>query len=91
MSFDMTTSHRLHGPDRLALLLVYSTRRTRAFDFPADFDAVVSEFDLRDGEDCFVDELYAAGHRARHPVARGAAIRAPTSTRIAITATSTSH
>ena len=26
--------------------------------FPADFDAVVSEFDLRDGEDCFVDELY---------------------------------
>ena len=29
------------------------------FDFPADFDAAVSEFDLRDGEDCFVDELYA--------------------------------
>jgi len=28
-------------------------------DFPADFDAAVSEFDLRDGEDCFVDELYA--------------------------------
>ena len=28
------------------------------FQFPADFDAVVSEFDLRDGEDCFVDELY---------------------------------
>jgi N-formylglutamate amidohydrolase len=27
--------------------------------FPADFDAAVSEFDLRDGEDCFVDELYA--------------------------------
>jgi N-formylglutamate amidohydrolase len=26
--------------------------------FPADFDAIVSEFDLRDGEDCFVDELY---------------------------------
>jgi N-formylglutamate amidohydrolase len=28
-------------------------------DFPADFDAAVSEFDLREGEDCFVDELYA--------------------------------
>ncbi len=28
------------------------------FDFPADFNAAVSEFDLRDGEDCFVDELY---------------------------------
>lgn len=27
-------------------------------DFPADFDAAVSEHDLRDGEDCFVDELY---------------------------------
>ncbi len=27
-------------------------------DFPADFDAAVSEFDLREGEDCFVDELY---------------------------------
>lgn len=26
--------------------------------FPAGFDAIVSEFDLRDGEDCFVDELY---------------------------------
>jgi N-formylglutamate amidohydrolase len=26
--------------------------------FPADFDPIVSEFDLRDGEDCFVDELY---------------------------------
>jgi N-formylglutamate deformylase len=28
-------------------------------DFPSDFDAIVSEFDLRDGEDCFIDELYA--------------------------------
>ena len=27
-------------------------------DFPADFDAAVTEFDLREGEDCFVDELY---------------------------------
>jgi len=28
-------------------------------DFPADFDAAVSRFDLREGEDCFIDELYA--------------------------------
>jgi len=28
-------------------------------EFPADFNAAVSEFDLRDGEDCFVDDLYA--------------------------------
>ena len=35
-----------------------STRRTRGTNFPADFDAALSEFDLRDGEDSFVDELY---------------------------------
>jgi N-formylglutamate deformylase len=29
--------------------------------FPGDFGAAVSELDLRDGEDCYVDELYAAG------------------------------
>jgi len=28
------------------------------FRFPSDFDAVVGELDLRDGEDCFVDQLY---------------------------------
>jgi N-formylglutamate deformylase len=28
-------------------------------EFPADFNPAVSELDLRDGEDCFVDELYA--------------------------------
>jgi N-formylglutamate amidohydrolase len=29
--------------------------------FPADFGAAVSELELREGEDCYVDELYAAG------------------------------
>ena len=28
-------------------------------DFPADFDAIVSEAELRESEDCYVDELYA--------------------------------
>ena len=28
------------------------------YAFPADFNAALSEFELRDGEDCFVDELY---------------------------------
>jgi N-formylglutamate deformylase len=28
-------------------------------DFPADFDAIVGEADLREAEDCYVDELYA--------------------------------
>ncbi|HEU0200879.1 MAG TPA: N-formylglutamate amidohydrolase, partial [Burkholderiaceae bacterium] len=26
--------------------------------FPDDFGTVLSEFDLRDGEDCYVDALY---------------------------------
>jgi N-formylglutamate deformylase len=29
-------------------------------EFPADFDAIVSESELREAEDCYVDELYAA-------------------------------
>lgn len=29
-------------------------------EFPADFDAIVSESELRGAEDCYVDELYAA-------------------------------
>jgi len=29
-------------------------------EFPADFDAVVGEDELREAEDCYVDELYAA-------------------------------
>ena len=28
--------------------------------FPADFNAIVSEWDLRAAEDCYIDELYAA-------------------------------
>jgi len=32
--------------------------RRHAQRFPSDFDAVVGELDLRDGEDCFVDQLY---------------------------------
>ena len=28
-------------------------------EFPADFDAIVSEAELREAEDCYVDELYA--------------------------------
>ena len=35
-----------------------SIRPIRASTFPADFGSCLSEFDLREGEDCFVDELY---------------------------------
>jgi N-formylglutamate amidohydrolase len=50
-------SHLLSGPLASTPLVLDSPHS--GHDFPADFDAIVSEFDLRDGEDCFVDELYA--------------------------------
>src|SRR5688572_29220451 len=37
-------------------------------EFPADFDAAVSEAELREGEDCYVDELYAAAHELGAPL-----------------------
>jgi N-formylglutamate amidohydrolase len=48
---------KLHGPARPRVALVLDSPHS-GIEFPADFDAAVSEFDLRDGEDCFVDELY---------------------------------
>jgi N-formylglutamate deformylase len=46
-----------HGPaDVLQPLLLDSPHSGRAF--PADFGAAVSEHALRDGEDCYVDELW---------------------------------
>ena len=48
---------RLHGPSEPRVALVLDSPHS-GVQFPADFDAVVSEFDLRDGEDCFVDELH---------------------------------
>ncbi|MBC8119738.1 MAG: N-formylglutamate amidohydrolase [Burkholderiaceae bacterium] len=51
------TAFRLHGPSTPQIALVLDSPHS-GFQFPADFDAIVSEFDLRDGEDCFVDELY---------------------------------
>ena len=36
--------------------------------FPADFDAVVGEAELRAAEDCYVDELYAAAHELGAPL-----------------------
>lgn len=37
-------------------------------DFPADFDAIVSEAELRESEDCYVEELYAAAHELGVPL-----------------------
>jgi N-formylglutamate amidohydrolase len=50
------TPHLLHGEPARTPLVLDSPHS--GYRFPADFDAIVSEFDLRDGEDCFVDELY---------------------------------
>jgi N-formylglutamate amidohydrolase len=37
-------------------------------DFPSDFCAIVSETELREAEDCYVDELYAAAHELGVPL-----------------------
>ena len=37
-------------------------------DFPADFGAIVSETELREAEDCYVDELYAAAQELGVPL-----------------------
>jgi N-formylglutamate amidohydrolase len=37
-------------------------------EFPADFNAVVSEAELREAEDAYVDELYAAAHELGAPL-----------------------
>ena len=52
-----SNTYRLHGPHQPRVPLVLDSPHS-GMHFPADFDAVVSEFDLRNGEDCFVDELY---------------------------------
>jgi N-formylglutamate deformylase len=53
----MQSTLLLHGPSQAELPIVMDSPHSGTA-FPADFDAAVSEFDLRDGEDCFVDELY---------------------------------
>ena len=56
----MTAQHpsfTLHGPAEPRVPLLLDSPHS-GFVFPADFGAAVSEFDLRDGEDCFVDELW---------------------------------
>jgi N-formylglutamate deformylase len=46
------------GPARSAVPLVLDSPHSGRV-FPAGFDAIVSQTDLRDGEDCFIDTLYA--------------------------------
>ena len=56
----MTATHPsfvLHGPAEPRTPLVLDSPHS-GVDFPADFGAAVSELALRDGEDCYVDELW---------------------------------
>jgi len=48
---------RIDGPADPAAPVVLDSPHS-GHQFPADFDAIVSEYDLRDGEDSFVDDLY---------------------------------
>jgi N-formylglutamate deformylase len=57
----------LRGPARAAFPLVLDSPHS-GFEFPDDFDAAVSEAELREGEDCYVDELYAGGPEMGAPL-----------------------
>ena len=50
-------AHVVHGAAAPRVPLVLDSPHS-GFAFPADFGSRLSEFDLREGEDCFVDELY---------------------------------
>ncbi len=51
--------YEIRGPREPELPLVLDSPHS-GNRFPADFDAVVSEAELREAEDCFVDELWGA-------------------------------
>ena len=57
----------LRGPVQAAIPLVLDSPHS-GHSFPADFDAVVSEAELREGEDSYVDELYAAAPELGAPL-----------------------
>jgi len=57
----------VRGPRRAALPLVLDSPHSGGH-FPADFGAAVTEAELREGEDSFVDELYAAGPEMGAPL-----------------------
>ena len=63
----MNSILELNGPRLAAFPLVLDSPHSgRAF--PDDFGAAVSEAELREGEDCFVDELYAGGPEIGAPL-----------------------
>ena len=48
---------KVHGPAQPECSLVLDSPHS-GYDMPADFGSVLTAQELRDGEDCFIDELY---------------------------------
>ena len=63
----MNSNFRLDGPSTAALPLILDSPHSGR-QFPDDFGAAVSELELREGEDCYVDELYAGGPEIGAPL-----------------------
>jgi len=57
----------VRGPAAAAIPLVLDSPHS-GHAFPDDFGAVVREAELREGEDCYVDELYAGGPELGAPL-----------------------
>ena len=57
----------IRGPAQAAIPLVLDSPHS-GHAFPDDFGAAVSEAELREGEDCYVDELYASGPEMGAPL-----------------------
>jgi N-formylglutamate amidohydrolase len=55
----MHPAYVVHGPAVPGLPLVLDSPHSGR-EFPGDFDAIVTEAELRDAEDCYVDELYSS-------------------------------
>jgi len=58
----MTDAYVIHGPREAELPLVLDSPHS-GNRFPEDFGHAVSEMELRDGEDCYVDQLFEAAAR----------------------------
>jgi len=56
----MNPNFEVDGPKSAAFPLILDSPHS-GHRFPDDFGAAVSETELREGEDCYVDELYASG------------------------------
>ena len=63
----MNSVFQVQGPRAAAVPLVLDSPHSGR-NFPGDFGAAVSEAELREGEDCYVDELYAGAAEIGAPL-----------------------